>query len=253
VWPEISTEMGLARAPATILIAPPLIPPLVFEDFSDPETADILFTCVAEERLPDIRDGGLELDTLPRYRLLHHAQHTARHGELVLVIPAADDATGWFAPESIPNLAPYRKPEQVDAGGGILLREGKSEPDVLLIFRRGVWDLPKGKPEPGEQIEQCALREVREEVGVRLLAYIGPAGVTVHGYPEDERYVVKRTTWLFLMTPERSFTPQAEEDIERVEWVPWSRAVEQLGYPNLQRHLRRLGVDAAREALGFDG
>jgi 8-oxo-dGTP pyrophosphatase MutT (NUDIX family) len=95
-----------------------------------------------------------------------------------------------------------------------------------------------------------ALREVREEIGVRLLAYLGPAGATLHGYAEGDRYLIKRTTWLFLSTPEREFNPQREEAIDRVEWFGWSEAVERLGYPNLRRHLRRLGVEAAQEVLG---
>ena len=51
---------------------------------------------------------------------------------------------------------------------------------MLLIFRRGVWDLPKGKRDAGETIEACALREVREEIGVGELRLARELGTTVH-------------------------------------------------------------------------
>ncbi len=52
----------------------------------------------------------------------------------------------------------------VTAAGGLVENE---KGEVLLIFRRGKWDLPKGKLDPGETIEQCAVREVEEETGLK--------------------------------------------------------------------------------------
>ena len=49
----------------------------------------------------------------------------------------------------------------IEAGGGLVSDAGGR---VLMIFRNGRWDLPKGKLEPGERIEECAVREVSEEV-----------------------------------------------------------------------------------------
>jgi 8-oxo-dGTP pyrophosphatase MutT (NUDIX family) len=51
----------------------------------------------------------------------------------------------------------------IKAGGGIVVNE---QNEVLLIYRRGKWDLPKGKLDDGETIEECALREVKEETGL---------------------------------------------------------------------------------------
>ncbi len=39
--------------------------------------------------------------------------------------------------------------------------------EILMIFRRGKWDLPKGKLDKGESLEACALREVEEETGLK--------------------------------------------------------------------------------------
>lgn len=56
--------------------------------------------------------------------------------------------------------------EPIDAGGGVVENEAG---DILMIYRRGKWDLPKGKRDDGEDIAQCALREVAEETGLQQL------------------------------------------------------------------------------------
>ena len=150
---------------------------------------------------------------------------------------------------AVPNLDPYLPPAPVTAAGGLIVRRGKAadgEPEVLLIFRRGAWDLPKGKLDPGETIEECAVREVQEEVGIGTLRVLGAAGTTVHGYPEDGQYLVKTTHWYFMQTPERDFTPEEREGIEEVAWVPWAEARERLGYATLRRHLASLQPPALR-------
>jgi 8-oxo-dGTP diphosphatase len=66
----------------------------------------------------------------------------------------------------------------VRAAGGILLREGPvGRFEVAVVHRpdRDDWSLPKGKVDPGETYEECALREVLEETGYRcrLLDFVG--------------------------------------------------------------------------------
>lgn len=91
---------------------------------------------------------------------------------------------------------------------------------LLMIFRRGFWDLPKGKLDLGESIEQCALREVEEECGIAGLSVTSPPFSTFHLYKEDGRLVVKESVWFKMhTTDDRSLTPQTEEDIEEARWV----------------------------------
>jgi 8-oxo-dGTP pyrophosphatase MutT (NUDIX family) len=107
----------------------------------------------------------------------------------------------------------------IKAGGG-LVRNGEGE--LLLIFRRGKWDLPKGKLDEGETIEACALREVEEETGVKHLALGELISVTWHEYfdkwvGED---VIKETHWFKMdVAGVPTLVPQTEEDITAIEWT----------------------------------
>jgi 8-oxo-dGTP pyrophosphatase MutT (NUDIX family) len=60
--------------------------------------------------------------------------------------------------------------ERVTSAGGIVTRDGMEGLEVLLCGRSSdrLWALPKGTPEPGETLEETALREVREETGVEV-------------------------------------------------------------------------------------
>src|SRR5690606_35062009 len=146
------------------------------------------------------------------------------------------------------NLKPFRPPVALEAAGGYVVRRTKKgNLKVLVIFRRGAWDLPKGKLDPGETPEEGALREVSEEVGIPLdqLTLLKPLGVTLHGYvlPRKRRFAVKTTHWYAMETPVRTFKPQKAEGIEAVAWMKWKQAKKQLGYESLRRHLIALDTE----------
>lgn len=94
-----------------------------------------------------------------------------------------------------------------------------AEGRLLAIFRRGVWDLPKGWREEGESYGQCALREVREECGLQNLALGGFIVCTEHIYPLGGEWILKRCMWYRMsLEGDDSTTPQTEEDIAEVRW-----------------------------------
>lgn len=104
----------------------------------------------------------------------------------------------------------------VKAAGGVVKNE---EGKLLLIFRRGFWDLPKGKIDKGEKKKQAALREVNEETGVIDLKLKDKLITTRHTYKfKDGRRAMKKTYWYMMEAPQQDLTPQAEEDIELAEW-----------------------------------
>ena len=106
---------------------------------------------------------------------------------------------------------------EVNAGGGLVSnRRG----DFLLISRNGLWDLPKGHQDPGEDISVTALREVQEETGIDQIVLRELICITDHCYRRDGKWHLKHTWWYdMLYTDPNDLTPQTEEDISKAAWV----------------------------------
>jgi 8-oxo-dGTP diphosphatase len=109
----------------------------------------------------------------------------------------------------------------------VLLRGGGSEGiELALVHRpdRHDWTLPKGKLEPGESFEQCALREVLEETGFRCR--LGPFVGTTHYL--DRRNRPKIVNYWFMEPVEGAFRPS--DEVDELRWVPPEEALRMLTY-----------------------
>ncbi len=129
----------------------------------------------------------------------------------------------------------------IKAGGGLVTNELG---EVLFIFRRGKWDLPKGKLDPGESLESCAIREVKEETGIGVLEMIRFLLVTKHEYAERGQNFLKETHWWLMKTiGNQPLTPQTEEDITGIRWIGSDdfKIVIQNTYSNILDVLRAAG------------
>ncbi len=105
----------------------------------------------------------------------------------------------------------------IDAGGGLVANE---QGEILMIFRRGKWDLPKGKLDAGEDIAACALREVQEETGLKHVTLGQKICDTYHIYTERNDQILKRTAWYRMKgTLADKLKPQKEEQILEAKWV----------------------------------
>ena len=110
----------------------------------------------------------------------------------------------------------------VSAAGGLVKN---SDGQCLLIYRNGKWDLPKGKLEKNEHIEQCAVREVAEECGIAEPTILHPLTTTYHTYTLNNRRILKPTYWFLMKSEDKSeLVPQLEEGITNVVWVSNSEA-----------------------------
>ena len=129
----------------------------------------------------------------------------------------------------------------IHAAGGIVSNE---EDEILMIFRLGYWDFPKGKVEAGEDWETAAVREVEEETGLRDIRIIHPYPNTYHTYTLHDTPILKITHWYEMRAPKQSLTPQTEEDIAQAVWVPRNEVSDHLreSYPSL-RTLFELRID----------
>lgn len=103
------------------------------------------------------------------------------------------------------------------AAGGVVLNK-KNE--ILFIYRRGYWDLPKGKVEKNENLRNAAIRETIEETGLIELKIIKRLKPTYHIYNEKGIDILKKTSWFLMQTnSNQKLIPQTEEDIEIAKWV----------------------------------
>lgn len=110
-----------------------------------------------------------------------------------------------------------KKLPNVIAGGGKVYND---DGDILFIFRNDKWDLPKGKVDGRESIEETALREVIEETGVNGLRIIKPLETTYHIFKRNGRYKIKITYWFEMRSSFKGdLYAQVDEGITKVAWL----------------------------------
>src|SRR5215204_6125702 len=110
--------------------------------------------------------------------------------------------------------APAPHPE-IRAAGGIVYRQNGGATEVLVVHRPKYedWSLPKGKLDPGETLEQAALREVEEETGMRctLGEHVG-----TNEY-RDRHGRSKRVDWWLMQAVDGEFEPN--DEVDEIRWV----------------------------------
>ncbi len=106
---------------------------------------------------------------------------------------------------------------KIYAAGGIVSNESS---EILFIFRLGRWDLPKGKIEIGESLEEAAKREVEEECGLKELKIKQYINTTYHIYTErNGKKTLKVTNWFTMDYFGKDMPiPQIEEGITNASW-----------------------------------
>ncbi|MBU8892054.1 MAG: NUDIX domain-containing protein [Bacteroidales bacterium] len=105
----------------------------------------------------------------------------------------------------------------IEAAGGLVITNDKK---ALFIYRRGKWDLPKGKLEKNENPETGAIREVEEECGLSNLLITKLLEITYHTYTLKGKSILKRTYWYEMYHDgNQEPVPQTEEEITDAVWL----------------------------------
>lgn len=153
-------------------------------------------------------------------------QDLGRTGAEGLLLSGAGGFDAWEAFRSMHRLVEA-------AGGAVQDEQGR----LLVIHRRGHWDLPKGKLDPGEDHAAAAIREVQEECGLQRLALLEELPETWHTYAEKGAPCLKRTRWFRMQgSAAEPLRAQHEEDIELAKWAAREElpALIEASYPSLR-------------------
>lgn len=127
-----------------------------------------------------------------------------------------------------------KKLPNIVAGGGKVLND---QGEILFIYRNDKWDLPKGKMEADESIEETALREVEEETNISGLKIIKSLETTYHIFKRNGRHKIKITHWFEMKSNYKgTLEPQTEEGITKVEWLNPQQTIEAMknSYANIR-------------------
>lgn len=105
---------------------------------------------------------------------------------------------------------------KIEAAGGIVQRKEK----YLVIERKGLWDIPKGKIDKGESAEEACVREIMEECGIDGHTITQPLTETYHTMKWNGQVALKRTYWFMLTySGPKDTRPETKEGITKAKWM----------------------------------
>lgn len=142
---------------------------------------------------------------------IEEAVYWLSNGQYAGVNLICDDVTACFEE--------FKEPyHYIPAAGGVVTN---NLGELLMIYRLGKWDLPKGKLEKNESVADAAVREVEEECGITGPVIIAPMPSTFHTYLYKGKPALKESFWFNMKySGNEPLVPQTEEDITAIKWVP---------------------------------
>lgn len=165
---------------------------------------------------------------------------TVKIGKVIKILNQKKVSSIYLIDRDAENLLKYflkLLPNTIAGGGKVFNLKG----EVLFIFRNDKWDLPKGRVEGKESIEETAIREVEEETGVKGLKISKPLPTTYHIFKRNGKHRIKVTYWFEMRTNYKGkLLPQLKEGITKAEWLNEAESIQVLNqsYANIKALIR---------------
>lgn len=129
-----------------------------------------------------------------------------------------------------------RKTVKEETAGGVVFRRTDRGIEILMIQdAKDRWTIPKGHVEPGERIEETAVREIEEETGLKYLKILDRLGKIDFRYRKQDKLILM-TTHIFLIHAFKNtddYIPEENEGIKDVEWFPANEALDLIEYDDI--------------------
>jgi 8-oxo-dGTP pyrophosphatase MutT (NUDIX family) len=134
--------------------------------------------------------------------------------------------------------------KKILAAGGLVINQNN---ELLMIYKRSKWDLPKGHVDKNETFKTCALREIKEETGLTDISITRFIGITEHEYYDGllNEDAIKEIHWFEMKAnKDEPLHPQLEESIEWIRWVSKSDLGKYLhnSYSNIRDIISKAGI-----------
>lgn len=138
--------------------------------------------------------------------------------------------------------------ESATSAGGVVYRVADGRMEVVIVGRssEGIWGLPKGTPEPGEDLLAAATREVREETGLEVAPEEKIGSIRYWFVRDRVRY--HKTVHHYLFAPVGGSLEAHDAEYDRAEWFGVEEVCRRLSYENEVGMVRKAAEVVARRA-----
>lgn len=133
---------------------------------------------------------------------------------------------------------------QAVSAGGVVYRRNGEHIEIVLVARPKyqLWALPKGTPEPGETIEETAIREVVEETGLQVRIDREIGSISYWYAIADEKVRVHKVVHHYLMTPTGGDVSLHDHEYDVVDWFDIHEALARMSYQNERAIVEKAGA-----------
>lgn len=127
---------------------------------------------------------------------------------------------------------------ETSAGAVLFIEKEKIFYYLLLRYKAGHWDFPKGNIEKGEEIKETVAREIREETGIRDIFFESGFKEQIEYFYRLKHRIIKKTVTFFLAKTKEKDVKLSFEHTD-FQWLSYSEALEKLTFKNAKDVLKK--------------